>query len=109
MFSLFGQKKDNNLKHSYSFAEPENTACIVCSHVLTKQRPILFASHDKDDGTWQFLCGQGDHTESDAKLISLKQATGIDPSINALKLLPLGFGAAREGIKQPWTFFPMKE
>ncbi len=52
MFNLFGQKKSNTNKTEYKFKEAENTACFVCDHVLSKQRPILYATHDKEDGSW---------------------------------------------------------
>lgn len=79
MFNLFKRKERN-----FKFTEPENTACFVCEHVLNRQRPILYASHEEGDGSWQFLCGTNDHTESNAKIISLKQATEIDDTINDL-------------------------
>jgi hypothetical protein len=101
MFNFF---KDKN-KSTYKFKEPENTACFTCDHVLSKQRPILYASHDSEDGTWQFMCGQDDHTEANAKIISLKQATEIDPTINDLFEMPMGVGAERETIDTKWKPF----
>ena len=101
MFNLFNKKP----KARYAFKEPENTACFVCDHVLNKQRPILYASHDDEDGTWQFLCGQNDHTEANAKLISLKQVTEIDETLNDLYEMPLGVGAERETITSKWQPF----
>lgn len=103
MFSFF--KKNN--QPIFKFKEPENTACFTCDHVLKRQRPILFASHDDEDGTWQFMCGQNDHTEENAKVISLKQATNIDPTINDLYEMPLGVAAERETIQAPWKPFKM--
>jgi hypothetical protein len=101
MFNLFKKKEQS----TFRFAEPENTACIVCDHVLDKQRPILYASHDKDDGAWQFMCGQSDHTESNAKVISLKNANEIDQTINDLFEMPLGVAAERETITSKWRPF----
>jgi hypothetical protein len=101
MFNFFKKKSNTDFK----FTEPENTACIVCDHVLNRHRPILYASHDSDDGSWQFLCGQDDHTPSNAKVISLKNATMIDPSINDLYEMPLGVGAERENIHAQWIPF----
>ena len=101
MFNFF-KKKENS---TFRFTEPENTACFVCDHVLSKQRPILFVSHEADDGCWQFLCGQNDHIESNIKIISLKQATEIDQTINDLFEMPLGIGAERVSINDKWQPF----
>lgn len=109
MFNLFGQKKSDTNKTEYKFKEAENTACFVCDHVLSKQRPILYVAHDKEDGSWQFLCGQDDHTEANAKIISLKNATVIDTTINDLYEMPLGVGAERKSIKDKWTPFRLQD
>lgn len=109
MFNLFGQKKSDTNKTDYKFKEAENTACFVCDHVLSKQRPILYAAHDKEDSSWQFLCGQNDHTEANAKIISLKQATEIDSTINDLFEMPLGVGAERKTTKDKWVTFRLQD
>lgn len=109
MFNLFGQKKSDTNKTEYKFKEAENTACFVCDHVLSKQRPILYVAHDKEDGSWQFLCGQDDHTEANAKIISLKNATVIDTTINDLYEMPLGVGAERKSIKDKWTLSRLQD
>ena len=102
ILNLFGQEK--NTAPAFKFIEAENTACFVCSHVLSKKLPILYATHDAD-GDWQFMCGQESHTEEDAKLISLKQVTEIDPSVNDLFEMPKGVGAERKTVKDKWKPF----
>lgn len=92
-------------KEKYKFSDPENTACMVCSHVLEKQSPILFVTHDEEDGMWQFLCGAENHETEQAKIIALVEATNIDPSINELHEMPLGVGATRESINDIWQPF----
>ncbi len=101
MFNLF-KKKSNP---SFKFTEPENTACFTCDHVLSGQKPILYASHDSEDGSWQFMCGQSDHAEANAKIISLKQVTEIDESVNDLFEMPPGVGAERETVTSEWIPF----
>jgi hypothetical protein len=103
MFNLFKKKEQPALK--FRFNESENTPCFVCDHVLDKLRPILYASHDKEDGSWQFLCGLDDHAASNAKMVSLKNATDIDPTINDLFEMPLGVGAVRETVASEWKPF----
>lgn len=45
----FFTKKKQTL--SFSFDDQQNTACIVCCHIL-EGHPILYVSHDEDDGMW---------------------------------------------------------
>lgn len=61
----FFTKKKQTL--SFPFDDQQNTACFVCCHVLEGQ-PILYVSHDKDDGMWQFLCGSN-HDMEDARIV----------------------------------------
>jgi hypothetical protein len=92
----------------YRFTEPKDTACFVCNHVLNIQKPILYATHEAEDGFWQFLCGDNDHTDEDYKIISLEQAASIDESINDLYEMPLGVGADRETKSAKWEPFKLK-
>ena len=78
---------------------------MTCKHVLDGSASILYVTHDEDDGMWQFLCGADGHTEEDAKIISMKEATEIDESINALHEMPLGVGATRESVGAEWKPF----
>ena len=41
----------------FPFYDSPDTATIICCHILERQAPILYVSHDEDDGMWQFLCG----------------------------------------------------
>ena len=50
----------------FPFNDDPRTACIVCNHVLNKEEPITYISHD-EDGMWQFLCGK-EHTTDDARI-----------------------------------------
>jgi hypothetical protein len=109
LFNSFGQTNSNINSTAYKFKEPENTVCFVCDHVLNKERIILYAAHDKEDGLWQFLCGQNDHTVINAKLISLKQATEIDATINDLFEMPLGVGAERKSKSDKWIPFRIED
>lgn len=98
---LFGKSK------RFEFARPETTACLVCRHVLEQDAPILYVTHDADDGTWQFLCGETNHASDDAKFIALVEAVRIDPSLNELHDMPLGMGAERASAGARWIPFRM--
>lgn len=101
MFNLFGKKGGNEFR----FKDPENKPCFTCVHVLNKEKPILYVSHDAD-GDWQFLCG-AEHDESEARVIGLKQATEIDTTVNDLYEMPLGVGAERDRVGAKWNPFKL--
>ncbi|MEO8150850.1 MAG: hypothetical protein ABI723_24670 [Bacteroidia bacterium] len=103
MFNIFKKKGEANFR----FNEPKNTACFTCDHVLNNERPILFAFHGSE-GEWQFLC-RDNHSEANAKIISLKEATELDPTINDLFEMPLGVGAQRATAKDKWTPFKLQD
>lgn len=98
-------RKPNEQKSEFKFKESENTACFVCSHIMDRSRPILLASHEKEDGFWQFLCGCNNHNDADIKIISLKQAVEIDSSINELFEMPLGVATDRKSVNDKWEPF----
>ena len=74
----FFTKKKQTL--SFPFDDQQNTACIVCCHIL-EGHPILYVSHDEDDGMWQFLCGSN-HNIEDASIVSLldRKSTRLNSS-----------------------------
>ncbi|MCG8578649.1 MAG: hypothetical protein MI866_01950 [Bacteroidales bacterium] len=96
-------------KIEYKFKEAKNTACFVCDHVLNKEREILFVTHDKDDSSWQFLCGESDHTENNIKVISMGETVDMDNTINDLFEMPEGFGAEIKEIGEKWTPFKISD
>lgn len=108
MFNLFGQKKPDSKAVEFKFKDEETKPTFVCSHVLNKEKPILYASHDSD-GDWQFLCGGDDHTEADANIISLKQVVELDPTVNDLYEMPKNVGAERKSIKDKWKPFRLED
>ena len=87
------------------FKEAENTTCFTCKCVLDEQQPVLYVTHDNDDGSWQFLCGKPSHEANDGRIISLLAIVQIDQSLNALYEMPLGVGAEREAIGKEWKPF----
>jgi len=92
----------------YKFNDPKNTACFVCNHVFNKERPILYVTHEAEDGLWQFLCGDNDHShDDDYKVIALEQVTAIDESVNDLYEMPYGVGALRDGKLSGWQPFKL--
>ena len=63
---------------------------------------MLYASHDVEDGMWQFMCG-GDHSfPEDVGIIGLSEILDLDATIGAIAKLPCGFAAERESDKADW-------
>lgn len=85
----------------FPFYDAPNTATIICCHVMNGDKPILYVSHDEDDGMWQFLCGEA-HEMEEANLISLRFAFELDNSIGALADMPCGYYAERETPNEEW-------
>ena len=56
---------------SFPFREDPNTATILCKHIARGEKPILYVSHDEDDGMWQFLCNE-EHTIEDLMLVTFE-------------------------------------
>ena len=87
---------------SFPFDENPKVAVITCKHVMNENKPILYVSHDSDDGMWQFLCG-GTHQEEDAMIVGLCEIYEHDNSLAALVELPLGCSAERKYVGDNWT------
>lgn len=86
----------------FPFRDASNTAVITCSHILENNEPILYVSHDEDDGMWQFLCGK-EHDTSEARIVSLHLMFMRDNSIAELAEMPCGCSAERHDKDAKWT------
>ena len=95
-------RKLRNNNNKYPFAETADTACIICKHIINGEQPILFVSHDEDDGMWQFLCG-GSHETEDAKVAALGEVFEFDSSIGELAEMPCGYYATRDKADCDWV------
>ena len=79
-----------------------NVASITTGEVMRGERPILFVSHDRDDGTWQFLTGDAFDFD-DAMMVSLHSVLELDPSLAAVADLPRGWLASRSSLDSDWV------
>ena len=71
---------------------------------------IHYVSHDKEDGAWQFLSENGaPSAESDARIVLLKNIVQLDPSIEKLADLPLGWIAWRNTKEGEWKRRPKEQ
>jgi hypothetical protein len=85
----------------FKFFEPRNTATFVDRRIFKENRPIVYVSHDKEDGSWQFLTGEA-VTENDVMIVSLEEVVKKDPSVNELFNLPGGHYATRRSVGDEW-------
>lgn len=85
----------------FPFGDASNTAIFTCCHVIENNEPILYVSHDEDDGTWQFLCGKK-HEENEARIVSLHSIYLKDKSVGTLAEMPCGCCAERKDKNAEW-------
>ena len=85
----------------FPFYDAPNTATIICCHIIDDGKPILYVSHDEDDGMWQFLCGSR-HDIDEARVVSLKEVFDLDNSVGVLKDMPCGYYAERKTQNDNW-------
>lgn len=79
----------------FPFADAPETMCFTCCHILNDNEPIAYITHD-EDGYWQFLCGRN-HTEDEARIVSLVEMLKIDRSVAKLAHLNRGEYAKKHG------------
>lgn len=85
----------------FPFIDAPNTAAIICCHVINGEEPVLYVTHDADDGMWQFLCGK-EHEIEEARLVSLKYVFDLDDSVGMLADMPCGYYAIRQKREDDW-------
>lgn len=85
----------------WPFHDPEDVATLTVWQVTHSGQPILWVTHDADDGMWQFHTG-GEVKTTDAMVVSLRDVFRLDPSIGELADLPLGWMAERSAPGKPW-------
>ena len=79
---------------NWKFKEPRNLAVFTTEAIMNKKESVVWVHHNKD-GAWQFLPGRKVSVK-EAKIISLAAIVFLDPSIELLVDLPLGYKALKE-------------
>jgi hypothetical protein len=87
---------------NWNFPDPPHTMVFLSKAVNTGVEPITYASHDLEDGTWQFL-GDSMAGEAEPVISCFHHAIDNDSSLNELADLPLGWWAERTKPGDPWT------
>lgn len=98
MFNIFRKKRGIP---AFRFQDSGDKICFTCNHVFHDGKDILLVTND-EDGDWQFMCGDGEHEMETGILICLRHATELDPTINDLWDLPLGYEAERKSKNAKW-------
>ncbi len=94
------------MSSDWPFKDTRTTMAISVKRVFQDGQPILFVSHDQDDGMWQFRHGQSDPGSDEGMIICLGDVVASDPTVNELSDLPLGWTAWREKPSDPWQRAP---
>ncbi len=88
-----------DLNTDFKFYEERDTAVFTTREVLDGS-PVLFVYHN-EDGDWQFHSEQYPKIE-DGKILAFDQITKIDPLLNGLFDLGLGWRAWRDATGGDW-------
>jgi hypothetical protein len=91
---------------SEPFSSPTG-AVFSSRRVMHDGWPVLLVTHDADDGAWQFVNGHGD-TEAgmEPMIVHVDHILELDPLIESLADLPLGWRAWRDSAEGDWTREP---
>jgi len=90
------------MSSEWKFKDPKDRRVYTLRQIMEGHAPILYVSHDSDDGAWQFLGGEPPKVE-DGMSVCLEHIVERDPSIEALADLNLGWHAWRESLMDPWV------
>lgn len=85
----------------FKFYEKPNVAVFTLKEIIKLNKPILFVSHDFEDGSWQFLTGRIVN-DNDIMIVGLEEIVKHDPTLNELFDLPEGWLATRNSINENW-------
>jgi len=77
------------MKTKWPFTDARNRAVFTTRDISEEGTPILFVTHDQDDGAWQFHARKT-APASEGKIVALDEIVFRDPSIVELADLPLG-------------------
>lgn len=95
---MSGERRDD-----WPFADPRNVAVFTTVDVLERGLPIVFVTHDADDGSWQFHSENGAPSDvAEARIVALEEIVALDSTVAGLADLPLGGRARRSGPQGPW-------
>jgi hypothetical protein len=86
----------------WNFEDPKNLAVISTRKIFRSGAWIAYASHDADDGSWQFYGNEAEVDHDDLILVGLVEVVELDETVAQLADLPLGWHAWRYTKTSPW-------
>ena len=93
---------------SWPFDQAPNVAAITTVNVIEHGAPVLVVIHYDDDHSWAFLCGTTSD-DADGRVIGMRTALRIDPTLREVADLPPGWKAWRSGPGQEWQRAPNRD
>jgi hypothetical protein len=84
------------------FADPPNVAVFTSQSVVTGADWIRYVSHDEDDGAWQFHPSKPSSQAEEPTLVALRSIVQLDPTVQELHDLPIGWQAWRPSQGEKW-------
>ncbi|MGP1908404.1 hypothetical protein ACTSEZ_09525 [Metabacillus sp. JX24] len=84
------------------FKDSPDTMVITIKQIMDRTQTVLYVSHDKEDGMWQFLDGSMVFDTDDARIVTLEEMIEIDDSLASISDLPHGWIAERDDRKAIW-------
>ena len=92
------------LMEDWPFDQPRIVAVLTTVHVVRGGQAILYASRDRDDGSWQFHSMEPARVH-EAMVVALDEIIELDPSILEIADLEPGWAAERVAEGEPWRRF----
>ena len=99
-------KNLNGSNRPWTFLDPPNTAVLTSVRILDEEDWMHYVTHDQEDGAWQFHPYSGPTSEEESADVGLEHMLRIEPRLEELAELPLGWHAWRDSKSDPWTRAP---
>jgi hypothetical protein len=96
----------NDVNRDWPFLDPPNTAVFTSVRILDDEDWVHYVTHDEEDGTWQFLPSHGPANMQEAAVFGLIRMVEMEPRLEELADLLLGWRAWRESRDAPWMREP---
>jgi len=86
--------------------DPIDPVCITVDEVLEKKRDVLVVFHEEGHGGWSLMDGY-DTEERKPQVVPKEMMLSIDPSLEEITDLEVGFVARRESKGSEWMISKM--
>ena len=87
--------------HDWPFDQAENVAAVSDASVVDEHAPILLVVHYSEDDSWGFFSGEP-FTPARGKVIAMREAVRLDPTLRSVADLPPGWTATRSRSNDVW-------